>query len=702
MGPAGSRTRWRLFLAAAGAGLVATGAFTAVMLANPWGARVTTAVDDTGEAAAALIAALACAWAARNAKGRLRRGWMLLSAATLAWCLGQVVWTVYEVVLNATVPSPSVADAGFLAAIPLVIAAIVQMTDEPRDTATRGRLWLDSAIVALSLIFIDWALGLNEALRAPQDAGGLVSLAYPLGDVVILTTLILAIRRATDQNHGRFLLLLAGLGAIAVSDTAFAVLTASGGIDQIGSVLDSGWVIGFLEIALAAMWPMNNAPSVRSRAPIDLWQIAMPWIAIIAASLVGLYRVALGIPMDIFLSVTVAAIAFLVALSQVLTHRDSLTLIVQARRSEATLAEVISNAPTAILLIDNDLMIRSFNKRFKTMMRATDDAQLQGHISGFLDTGEENRAEGFLATLRTGVEDLIEVDGHARRVDGGELWVRCNATAVRGPNGLTDYFIAMMEDTTAKHAQEQAVAANLELFQRLSHIKSEFLQSVRHEFKTALTGIQGFAEYMRDSDELNLDDVRTFAADIHKDAERLDRLIEEMLDLDRVETSRAVLNLGAVDLNAVVRAQVEDARRGVDGITIELTLDPAVGQIAGDGEKVGQAVRELVRNAVRYSPDGGRVWVATSLQSGDIDVSVRDQGIAKRSDFDTRIFADDDLYANSPIRKIVGAGLGMGIVREIAELHGGRLWVNRVDGQGSEIHFVLPALVPHRRQDAVA
>src|SRR4029077_10405066 len=123
-----------------------------------------------------------------------------------------------------------------------------------------------------------------------------------------------------------------------------------------------------------------------------------------------------------------------------------------------------------------------------------------------------------------------------------------------------DYFIAMFEDTTSRHDSEAAAAASLGLMQRLNSLKTDFLKSVSHEFKTALLGIQGFSELIRDTSELDVEQVRSFAADISTDAERLDRMVTEMLELDRAESGRADLHLAPVDLNALVEREISVAR----------------------------------------------------------------------------------------------------------------------------------------------
>jgi len=213
---------------------------------------------------------------------------------------------------------------------------------------------------------------------------------------------------------------------------------------------------------------------------------------------------------------------------------------------------------------------------------------------------------------------------------------------------------------------------------------------VSHEFKTALLGIQGFSELIRDTSELNVQDVRSFAADINRDAERLDRMVTEMLELDRTESARADLHLAPVDLNGLVEREVGVARALAEQVVIKLDLDPTLTKVPGDEQKLSEVMHTLLANAVMRSPAGGVVTVTTAIGAAGVRVGVKDQGVGVRADFDDMLFDQRDVYANSPMRRLVGTGLGLGIARQVVQLHGGRLWVVRTPEEGSEYHFTLP------------
>ncbi|MDQ6876909.1 MAG: hypothetical protein M3082_04275 [Candidatus Dormibacteraeota bacterium] len=123
-------------------------------------------------------------------------------------------------------------------------------------------------------------------------------MAYPIGDILIGTILILAIRRATRHHHARMLLLLGGLAANAIADSVFAYMTATGKHPTL--LIDTGWVVGYLMIALAALWPFQPADRAAESRPIDLWQIALPWAAVLTAAASGIVVVLRGQRTDQF------------------------------------------------------------------------------------------------------------------------------------------------------------------------------------------------------------------------------------------------------------------------------------------------------------------------------------------------------------------------------------------------------------------
>jgi signal transduction histidine kinase len=233
--------------------------------------------------------------------------------------------------------------------------------------------------------------------------------------------------------------------------------------------------------------------------------------------------------------------------------------------------------------------------------------------------------------------------------------------------------------------QRQAVAE----LERLSRAKSDFVSVVSHEFRTPLTGIQGFSEMMQ-SEDLSIDEMREYAGDINKDAHRLNRMITEMLDLDKMESGRMEIHREGVDLNAIVTEAAESMRPNAPRHPVSLRLDPLIGEVSADRDKLTQVMANLLSNAVKYSPEGGEIVVSTRLEGNTAHVVVRDHGMGIPKAALETIFERYGRVESLATRHIQGTGLGLPIVRQIVQLHGGAVWVESTVGEGSVFHVTLP------------
>lgn len=688
---------WRAFTVAAVVAGTLAAAFVAWTALRVGGDQATIAVDDIGEAVAALIAAASCGFAAARTEHRTRTAWALFAASAASWAVGEVIWSVYEVGLGVDVPFPSAADAGFLLAVPLAVGGVFALTSAPSRLTTRGEALLAGALVALSLLFIAWAMGLGQVYAGSpaSPAAKLIGLAYPIGDIITITVLVLALRRARKTELGRLFLLLGGLASAALADSAFAYLTANGTYGAIGSVLDAGWVVGYLMIALAPLWPSNDVEAVREEGPIELWQLALPWVAVLAAAVTAIRLAGTDGKLDQFGTVLAGGIGVLLVGSQVLSHRDSLSLLVKSQRTEAQLArrnslldEIVTHAPLGIARVGPDMKVIDVNPRLAALLRTQVRHMIGTPVAQYLHPDEFTRVFEKFQPLWTGTVDTVESDSRAVRSDQTEVWLHWSATGVRNLAGHIDYFLAMYEDTDAEHAANEAAAAHLAGLERLNQLKSEFVALVSHEFRTALVGIQGFSEMIRDA-EISIAEAKGFAADINKDAERLNRMINDMLDLDRIEAGRLTLHAEPAHINLLLQEAVARARASSAKHVIVCDFDTREPVAQCDPDRIAQIITNLLSNAIKYSPEGGEIAVTSRARDGHVDVSVSDHGIGIAPEFAKRIFNRYERYEKTS-GQIIGTGLGLAITRQIVELHGGKIWVNSEQGKGSDFHFTLP------------
>jgi len=224
--------------------------------------------------------------------------------------------------------------------------------------------------------------------------------------------------------------------------------------------------------------------------------------------------------------------------------------------------------------------------------------------------------------------------------------------------------------------------------------KSEFLANMSHELRTPLNAIIGFSEVLleRMFGELNerQDD---YLKDIHSSGRHLLSLINDILDLSKVEAGRMELERSTFDVpSAVANAMTlirERAQR--HAIALALDADPAVGAVDADERKFKQILVNLLSNAVKFTPDGGRIDVVVTRNRQEIVVAVRDTGIGiAKADHDA-VFEEFRQVGRNYTSKQEGTGLGLALTRKYVELHGGRIWLESEVGKGSTFTFTIPA-----------
>ena len=225
-----------------------------------------------------------------------------------------------------------------------------------------------------------------------------------------------------------------------------------------------------------------------------------------------------------------------------------------------------------------------------------------------------------------------------------------------------------------------------------SQHKSEFLANMSHELRTPLNAVIGFSEVLSDRmfGELN-EKQEEYLKDIYASGQHLLSLINDILDLSKVEAGRMELELAAFDLptaidNALTLVRERAGRRG---ITLGCEIGERVGMIQGDERKVKQVLLNILSNALKFTPEGGRIDVRTALKEGTVEISVTDTGVGIAPEDQEAIFEEFRQVGTSD-KKVEGTGLGLALSRKFIELHGGRIWVQSQEGVGSTFTFTIP------------
>jgi Na+/proline symporter/signal transduction histidine kinase len=236
-------------------------------------------------------------------------------------------------------------------------------------------------------------------------------------------------------------------------------------------------------------------------------------------------------------------------------------------------------------------------------------------------------------------------------------------------------------------------AANDRL-QELDRLKDEFVSTVTHELRTPLTSIRAFSEILHDNPDLDVAERQRFLGLVIKESERLTRLINQVLDLAKIESGMAEWNASEVDLREIVAEAVgaTSAIFHARGVSVEMQLAPAVPAVHADRDRMIQVLLNLLSNAAKFSPpQTGRVQVRLSRAGGNVRLEVADNGIGIEPGHQAVIFEKFRQVGDPLTAKPAGTGLGLAICRRIIGHFGGRLWVQSEPGRGAVFSFELPA-----------
>jgi len=251
---------------------------------------------------------------------------------------------------------------------------------------------------------------------------------------------------------------------------------------------------------------------------------------------------------------------------------------------------------------------------------------------------------------------------------------------------------------------DQAVIAieNVRLFTELeqrtrelqaaSQHKSEFLANMSHELRTPLNAVIGFSEVLSEGmfGELN-EKQAEYLGDIHASGNHLLSLINDILDLSKIEAGRMELELTEFDLptaieNALMLVRERAGRRSIE---LHTSIDNRLGQMQADERKIRQVVLNLLSNAIKFTPEGGRIEVGAVPRDGSVEISVSDTGVGIAPEDQDAVF-EEFRQVGAGAKEVEGTGLGLTLCRKFVELHGGRIWVKSAVGVGSTFTFSLP------------
>ena len=277
-----------------------------------------------------------------------------------------------------------------------------------------------------------------------------------------------------------------------------------------------------------------------------------------------------------------------------------------------------------------------------------------------------------------------------------ELWQRCCAERLEQVEpieiGRQGPFLQVVVTPLGAERSQACIVIlqDLTRVRRLETIRRDFISNISHELRTPLAALKALVETLRDGALEDPQAAPRFLERMEAEVDALAQMVQELLELSRVESGQVPLNPMPVSVQEIVLPTVERLQPQAERAGIHLTAELASGlpMVLADVDRASQVVANLVHNAIKFTPPGGSVVVRASVEEKSLLVSVQDTGVGIAPDDLPRIF--ERFYKADRARSGGGTGLGLAIARHIVQAHGGRIWAESTPGCGSTFHFTLP------------
>jgi two-component system, OmpR family, phosphate regulon sensor histidine kinase PhoR len=235
-----------------------------------------------------------------------------------------------------------------------------------------------------------------------------------------------------------------------------------------------------------------------------------------------------------------------------------------------------------------------------------------------------------------------------------------------------------------------ALIQDLSEVRRVETVRRDFIANVSHELRTPLTSLKAIVETLEEGAIAEPDAARDFLSKMHSEVDGMAHLVGELLELSRIESGQAALQVEALPVEGPIRRATARLEPQADraGLTLEVQLPPELPAVRADEERIERVLVNLIHNAIKFTPPGGSVSIGAREVGGEVVVWVRDTGVGIDAADLPRIF--ERFYKADRSRAEGGTGLGLAIVKHLIQAHGGRIWAESTEGAGSTFCFTLP------------
>jgi PAS domain S-box-containing protein len=386
------------------------------------------------------------------------------------------------------------------------------------------------------------------------------------------------------------------------------------------------------------------------------------------------------------------------------------------RETADRLRAVFDQAAVGMAIAELDGRITEVNDRFLRILGYDRSDVSRLTVEGLISPEDRPAAQTRMRELVAGEQSDFAVEQQLVRKDGSLVWGRTSVNVLRDADGEANRFVGIIEDIGEQKAAEEALQKAAEErkqlleserfaraeAERASAMKDEFLATLSHELRTPLSAILGWSQVLRFK-TMSEAELRQGLETIERNARMQTQLIEDLLDMSRITSGKLRLEIQSVDVSATIDAAIETVKPAADakGIPIQKLLDPDAGPISGDPARLQQIVWNLLSNAIKFTPRDGKIQVVLQRLNSNVEISVVDTGIGIKPEFIPYVFDRFRQADASTTRMFGGLGLGLSIVKHLAELHGGSVSVTSGgEGEGSTFTVRLPCVAVRRQSPA--
>jgi PAS domain S-box-containing protein len=378
--------------------------------------------------------------------------------------------------------------------------------------------------------------------------------------------------------------------------------------------------------------------------------------------------------------------------------------------AERRLGELLESAPDAILELDSEGRIVLLNRMAEQLFGYTRGELLGQTVDALVpealrEAHTRHREQYLSQPVTRPMGSGLKLE--ARRKDGSHFPVEISLSPVKSSTGSR--VTAIIRDVTERRQMEDQLRVvqekyihQLELRNRevehANQLKTEFLSNMSHELRSPLHTVIGFSELLAEETEGPLNEKqKRFIGHIHKDSLHLLDLINDLLDLSKIEAGRFELRQEVFHIGAVIEEGLSSVRPRATAKSVEIRTDVSIPTpVFADRVRFKQILHNLLTNAIKFTPDGGKVWVGAAPRDHFAEVSVSDTGIGIPEDQRQSVFDKFYQVRSATAGVLEGTGLGLAITKRLVEQHGGTIWLKSEPGYGSSFTFTIPLAILRR------